>query len=328
MKTSLHTEEIKAEDLVQGQKQWVQLFPLGQFSGRDGRGPYRIENPLEVIAKTKEQAGAVRIPVDYDHQIDYAAQNGQPAIAAGWMVDFEVREDGVYALIDWTEKALAHLQQKEYRYISPTFTHGKNGEVSCILRAALTNNPNLQIKALASAETDWEDAENSVLAALKEILGLPADAAAQSVVEAVKALKAPLGEGDDEGGAETATRRVETTVHSALEKMSAEISFLRKEVAVKEIDGRVSMAVREGTITPAMRNWATALCAKQPELFEEFCAYAPKSFAHLFKRITPPPGDAKENTHLDKDEIAICAALGHKPEDYIATMSKQDKKGK
>ena len=63
---------------------WMQHFPTGTFSGRDGRGPYVCE-PEAVIARTRQHNGSLDIPVDYDHQIEFSAANGQPAPAAGWI---------------------------------------------------------------------------------------------------------------------------------------------------------------------------------------------------------------------------------------------------
>lgn len=42
---------------------WVQLLPLGKFSGRDGRGPYRIADlaaAQKIVAATLERAGGDR----------------------------------------------------------------------------------------------------------------------------------------------------------------------------------------------------------------------------------------------------------------------------
>mgnify|MGYP002234048280 CR=1 FL=1 len=56
---------------------WMQLFPTGTFSGRDGRGPYTCD-PVSVVAQTRAHNGPLDIPVDYDHQLEFSAVNGQP----------------------------------------------------------------------------------------------------------------------------------------------------------------------------------------------------------------------------------------------------------
>lgn len=103
--------------------QWVQLLPVGKFSASDGRGPWFVNNPEQVISNTLKRAGSKKIPVDYDHQIDNATKNGQPAIAAGWITQLEARDDGIWGLVEWTDKASAHLAAKEYRYLSPVINY-------------------------------------------------------------------------------------------------------------------------------------------------------------------------------------------------------------
>ncbi len=133
-------------------EQWIHIMPSGEFSGRDGRGPWAMHNADAVVAASMSFAGKKPIPVDYDHQIDMATKNGQPAPAAGWIKQLQVRADGLWGLIEWTSKASAHLAAKEYRYLSPVFNHTPSGEVTRVLRAALTNNPALELTALASTQ--------------------------------------------------------------------------------------------------------------------------------------------------------------------------------
>jgi len=86
-----------------GAPEWIQLLPLGTFSGRDGRGPYHVNDPEAVIAATREYHGNTDIPLDYNHQTEFASQNGKPAPAAGWIKELETRPDGIWARVEWTE---------------------------------------------------------------------------------------------------------------------------------------------------------------------------------------------------------------------------------
>jgi phage I-like protein len=177
-------------------EQWIHIMPSGEFSGRDGRGPWAMHNADAVIAASSAFAGKKPIPVDYDHQIDMAVKNGQPAPAAGWIKQLQARADGLWGLIEWTSKASAHLAAKEYRYLSPVFNHTPSGEVTRVLRAALTNNPALELTALASAQgaytqtqepRDEQDPWNE----LCSLLGLASDADVTAIIQAVRDLKAP-----------------------------------------------------------------------------------------------------------------------------------------
>lgn len=133
-------------------EQWIHLLPTGTFFANDGRGPFIVESSNNVIAETLKRAGSKQIPVDYDHQIDHAEINGQPAPAAGWVSKLESRDNGIWGLVEWTQRARDYLVNKEYRYLSPVLAHNEKGEILAIRRAALTNKPALELTALASEQ--------------------------------------------------------------------------------------------------------------------------------------------------------------------------------
>ena len=137
--------------------EWIHLLPTGTFSGADGRGPWRVSNAAAVIAASMS---ANRIPVDENHATDLAAPLGQPSPARGWIYEMQARPDGIWGHVAWNGEGQAILSRGEYRSISPVFTHDYSGNVTRILRAALTNRTNLpQLTALnarqgASAMSD------------------------------------------------------------------------------------------------------------------------------------------------------------------------------
>lgn len=64
------------------------------------------------------------------------------APAAGWIKDIQLRSDGIYGVVDWTERAAEYLKNREYRYLSPVvLTQGKGRRVVALHSAALTNTP-------------------------------------------------------------------------------------------------------------------------------------------------------------------------------------------
>jgi len=84
---------------------WIQLIPAGSFRGRDGRGPYVLDDPGAVIAATNALRMRAGIPIDYDHATDFAAPNGNPAPAAGWITEFAIRDGAIWGRVEWTERA-------------------------------------------------------------------------------------------------------------------------------------------------------------------------------------------------------------------------------
>ncbi|NDY57406.1 hypothetical protein G3N56_11705 [Desulfovibrio sulfodismutans] len=172
--------------------EWVHLLPLGDIACRDGRGPYRLDDPQGVIAATTAHQRGVPLPIDYDHQLLYSEKNGRPAPAAGWITDLDVREDGIWGRVEWTEAAAARLAAREYRYLSPVYRYLKHdGTVTRIECAALTNIPNLELTALASQldNDGGEDMDlNQFLAMLAGLFGLSGMPTADGVAAHAKAL--------------------------------------------------------------------------------------------------------------------------------------------
>jgi hypothetical protein len=131
---------------------WIDLIPAGVFSGRDGRGPYRNTNPNKVIAATLAQGLTAGLPIDFDHAIDLGAPQGLPAPAAGWIRNFRIVRGVIQGFVQWTNEGAKAVASKAYRYISPVFEFDPDGNVMFILRAAVTNNPNLNLTAISSRQ--------------------------------------------------------------------------------------------------------------------------------------------------------------------------------
>ena len=85
--------------------EWIELLPAGVFYGRDGRGPFRLDDPAAVIASTTALQMNAGLPIDYDHATDFGAPEGRPAPAAGWIRELEVRTGAVWGRVEWTARA-------------------------------------------------------------------------------------------------------------------------------------------------------------------------------------------------------------------------------
>ena len=142
-----------ASEIAKDAPEWVHLLTTGQISARDGRR-FTLDDPTSVISASIARSS--QLVVDYEHQTDHAPKNGKPAPAAGWIKDLAVRADGIWGRIEWTDKAATMIRAREYRFLSPTFTHAKEAphRIGLILRAALTNNPALGLIALATTQND------------------------------------------------------------------------------------------------------------------------------------------------------------------------------
>ncbi|UJX43043.1 phage protease [Desulfovibrio sp. JY] len=160
-------------------------MPAGSFAGRSGIGPFQLNDPQSVIDATLAAASGADLPIDYDHQILWSRDNGRPAPAAGWFKEFAVRDDGIWARVEWTPTAEACIAAREYRYLSPVFWFDVDGRVLRIEHAALTNTPELEMQALASRLHNPNGGEmtlEQVIAALAAAYGLKPDTTAEGIV--------------------------------------------------------------------------------------------------------------------------------------------------
>ena len=168
------------------------------------RGPaYRLEDPAAVAAASLRDT--TDLVIDYEHGSDFRAPKGETAPAAGWIKKLSAEPDGLYAEVEWTDRARAMIEAGEYRYISPTFmADKKTGVIKQLLRAGLTNNPAFDLPALASAhhitpEDEERTMDETLKAALCSLLGLdPSSTDDQTLVTAAAKLKgAALLSADD-----------------------------------------------------------------------------------------------------------------------------------
>lgn len=178
--------------------------PGGGFAARDGRPgnlkgvsakEWRLtpEDAEALLARWRQRATPVVI--DYEHQTHLSRQNGQPAPAAGWITALEATPEGLFASVEWTDKARAHIRAGEYRFISPTFSFDRHsGAVLELHSAALTNNPALDGMSAAQAKTHTQEDKHmdKLLALLRTLLGLPDTADEAQCAEALSLLSASV----------------------------------------------------------------------------------------------------------------------------------------
>ncbi len=73
------------------------------MNARDGRR-FKLNDPAAVIRAFRE--GAVDLPIDYEHQIDKEeARLKGPVPAAGWIKELVLEDTGLWARVEWTERA-------------------------------------------------------------------------------------------------------------------------------------------------------------------------------------------------------------------------------
>jgi hypothetical protein len=144
---------------------WNMLFPLdGTYTRKDLGGTVTFDKAwLGTMLKNWVDAGKPKLSTDYWHFGDSDPDVVQPfenKLASGDIVDVELRNDGLYGLIEWTDKARACILSRELKSISPTFfvngvnRHTGEPQGPTLAGAALLNDPFLQEIPQVAASTN------------------------------------------------------------------------------------------------------------------------------------------------------------------------------
>ena len=311
----------------------IQLFPAGTFAARDGRpGNLRGVNATSwrLTAQDAEaviahwQRTATPLVVDYEHQTQLAAQNGRPAPAAGWITSLEWEEGrGLFAGVDWTDKARAHIRAGEYRYISPVFAFDRqSGAVLRLICAALTNHPALDGMDAASATfTPYEEPPmKQILAAL----GLPETADEAAALAALTTLRQERDSAKAQAEAAPDPQKfVAMATFSAVQQEAAqlrdELTKLKNEAQAAALKDDIEAALKDGRLTAATKGWAESLAKTAPDALKAFLAAQPpvRALAGTQTGGTPPAGDKPGTVSLTAEEQHICERLGLTREEFI-----------
>ncbi len=277
----------------------IQLLRLGDNPARDGKRIFKLVDQAhaeQVLAASRALLGATDMVIDYDHQSVFGARDGVggQAKAAGWIKTLSVGDAGIMAEVEWTPAAARALTDQEYRYISPYFGHDASGRVTRIFNAALTNRPELELQAVASAAfgMDDETGETDLMKQIATALGLAADASPDDMMAALAALMSTtasakteraaictaLGLGGSAGLDEIRTAAAARAPDLTQFVPRAEFDKIKSEVdaiAEQRITASVDAAIAGGKIAPASRDWALGYARKDATGFATFTGSAP-----------------------------------------------------
>ena len=327
-----------------GLPDWVHLLPIGEFSGIDGRGPYRMpqEDVNTVIRFTREGALGRDLPIDYGHALELPGHAGDSAPAAAWISDLEGRPDGIWGKVLWTASGEVKVRGREYRMLSPVFYHTPDGRVIRILRAGLTNRPNLDLKSINASQAGADAARQEktpvpLPKGITSALGLAENAAETEIVaRCSSAVQAEAGlsrvathlQLPGTASADDVIRAVNAATAAAVpdparfvpreqyDQLSTALHSAQQQEGTRLVD----QLIADGKLIPAKRDWAVAYHASNPQGFAQFADGLPK--------IIPDSaagggggggggGGAGGSKQLSPEELAVCTALQQTPEEFI-----------
>lgn len=326
----------------EGAPEWVHLLPAaqGEIHTYDARGPYRLADIEAVIAASMQSERGM--PIDENHATDTAMQNGNGAPARGWIKELQARADGLWGRVEWTKAGAELLADRAYRGISPVFNHLADKTITRVLRASLTNKPNLKGLVALNEETAMN------LAAIAKALGLGEDADEAAILAAIEQMKKPddtamqsalveigtvLGvEGGDPAAVLAAAKSAKSgeTVNTALQaevtNLAGQLKSLKdqtaKDKAISFVDGAIAQG-RAG-VKP-QRDRFIAMHMEDAAGTESLIAGLPALGGD--GKITPqPPAQGAEITSLNAEQTLVADQLGIPHDKFLASLQADAKK--
>ena len=310
--------------------EWVDLVPIGAVEARDGRR-WTLEDAAAVVAATRNRAGTTDLAIDYEHQ---AHTSSGEAPAAGWIKELRAESGHIQGRVDWTENAAARIRAREYRYLSPTFLFDeKTKRVRALTGAGLTNNPALDLPALATTQPETDPImDEQQLKALREALGLAADADVPAILAAVAVMAANSSAlakvAEKVGLAKDATSEaILAAAHKApaagefvprteYDAMATRLTALESETTEGKATAAVDAAIEAGKVTPGQREWALAYAKSDTAGFTAYVEATP-AIVRPGRTGTGAPGTQGDpEAALTADELAVCRITGVTPEKF------------
>ena len=328
---------------VGGAPEVISVLPLGHVTS--AKGEFNVDGESFSAMKAQIAQRGVDLVVDYEHQ----TLTGEQAPAAGWVKELFLDDGQIKARVEWTDKAKAYLENREYRYLSPVITVRKTDNKAMGLHSiALTNTPAIEHMEAIVNSLNFEGGQNTMNEFMKKLaalLGLGEDATEEQVAEALKAcveenksLKESAAEAAKQQPAEddkvvankavcellglkagAATADVAAAI-MALKggniggvNLVEQVKSLEAKLADRDAEEAVELALKAGKITPAQRDWAKGYALKSLDDFRGFVEKAPQVVPMGTVGGSEPL--ALKNEELDEATLLVCKQLGISAED-------------
>lgn len=290
----------------------------GMVRGVDGRA-WKLTYPNSVVGAFNRSRA-----ITENHAGRLAAVNGQASPAFAWIEAIRAEDGAIVADVVWTPRGAAAYNARDYRYLSPEFVwDDKTTEVLAIVGASLVNDPNFTQLALNAEHYNHPEQQPMSLLAIATALGLTAAADEAACVTAITTLKTDkqtaLNASQQPDPTRFAPREELTVALNRATTAEGKVADAAKAQADAQIVSLMDQAQAEGKVIPATREHYLAMCrADGGELFKKLLPNMPVlgEVTHTGKK----PGAEVTGAGLTPTQLAICAATGTKPEDYLKNL--------
>jgi phage I-like protein len=234
--------------------------------------------------------------------------------------------------VEWTPRAAEYLRNKEYRYLSPVVLVRKSDRRAVRLHSvALTNTPAIDGMVPLVNKRDFLKEGTGLEELLKQLrlkLSLPATATAEEIITAVDGLNARVASAGQVVAAKEVLELLEVPENADINTVKGKIlalknpsgyvrveefNALKEKLQLRERDELVALAMSQGKIAPAQKQWAEQYALKDPEGFKAFIAQAPQ-VVPVGQDIAG--GGLNKGGALSDAETLVCKQLGISEETY------------
>jgi phage I-like protein len=314
---------------IDGAPDTFQVLPFGQIDIEGEPPAYLDDESMDFIIAHFERRGN-KMVVDYEHQTLMDVQ----APASGWITRMINKgKEGLWVVVEWTEKAKKYIADKEYLYFSPVFwVREKDRKVVAVKNIALTNDPKVNHLRPIIAKLAWSEehklqtakkGDQIMLKKLLKMFGLADDAGEDQVVGAAKAIVAKNKELEkaaknpvkviackevlevlklDEAADKTAVLAAIGSLgktDDVAKELSLQVAKLTKELSEMKQGDLVELALKDGKTSPEeLEKWGKDLALKNPEQFRLIVLSRPEGSVIPMGQIRikkdPKPGEADE----------------------------------
>ena len=317
----------------------IKILPLGEV--KTTKGNFYVDEQSVNAMKEYFKKRGLDIVVDYEHQ----SLSDKKALAGGWIKDFYIKDNCVVAKVEFTDIAKQEIENKQYKYLSPTLFL-KNGKPIRLHSVALTNTPAIDnmyplfLSEDLKEELEGDDIKMDIKKIL-EFLGLNENATEEDVLKKLEELKANETVEEDLnnemqlssnkeiisilGLKENAT---EEEIKNGLLNLKnntvskTEFLALKEEMVKKEVNNILDEALKVGKIVPAQRDSFMKLALSDRDTFDEIMKNQ--------KRVSPIGVTYSDKLteegkkELEDIDIQACKDFGLTEEDYKKYYRKED----
>lgn len=263
---------------------WMHAVPFGEYiHPLYGKLKFTLEKVQRYANNILNGIRGIDIAIDYNHEAE--------GVAAGWVKNAEVRNDGLWMLIEWTKTAVEKIRNKEYRYFSPEIadewqhpqTKVKYKDV--IVGGGLTNRPFLKDLLpvnLSEFHSNKEEDDMQLEEFLKEArtkLGLAESATDQEILAALQKPEPPKPEPQGQGLSEADfARMIESSplvknLQERLKNSEDQNLQLNTALKLKDADHKITtwteVGGKKGALAPALKEDLQKLLTETPKQLQE-----------------------------------------------------------